>query len=74
MLWIDVGIKDTPLLKFIIVLNISTNPLLVSKMKLSMQMCQSSWFECILFMYEAHLKFVVAILEVKQLAKQSWKI
>jgi hypothetical protein len=25
-------------------------------------------------MYEAHLKFVVAILEVKQLAKQSWKI
>lgn len=41
-LWIDVGIKDTPLLRFIVVVNISTNPLLVSKMKLSMQMCHSS--------------------------------
>ncbi len=54
MLWIDVGIKDTPLLRFIIVVNISTNPLLVSKMKLLMQMCHSSWFECILFMYGNH--------------------
>ncbi len=54
MLWIDVGIKDTPLLRFIVVVNISTNPLLVSKLKLLMQTCHSSWFECTLFMYGNH--------------------
>jgi hypothetical protein len=54
IMWIEVGYGDTHLLISIIVVNNSTNLLLVFKMKLPTQMCHFFSLGCTLSMYGNH--------------------